>query len=74
MQYRNPQKLQHELVVLIEKQIESLEKQTFEGCNRTERHEYEERQIHIDELCEELRSLHPAAWEPAWRGDNGPTA
>ena len=61
MQYHNPQKLPSDLVHLMGKQIESLEKETFFGLTAAERQEYDERQHRIDELCEELRYLHPAA-------------
>ena len=61
MPYRNPQKLPNDLVQLMSRQIESLEKETFVGLTAAERREYEERQHRIDELCEELRYLHPAA-------------
>jgi len=61
MQYRNPQKLPSDLVQLMGKQIESLEKETFVGLTAAERREYAERQHRIDELCEKLRYLHPAA-------------
>jgi hypothetical protein len=61
MPYRNPQKLPSDLVQLMGKQIESLEKETFVGLTAAEQREYEERQHHIDDLCEKLRYLHPAA-------------
>jgi hypothetical protein len=61
MQYHNPQKLPSDLVQLMGKQIESLQKETFVGLTAAERREYDERQHRIDELCEELRYLHPAA-------------
>jgi hypothetical protein len=61
LQYRNPQKLPSDLVQLMGEQVESLEKETFVGLTTAERQEYEERQHRIDELCEELRYLHPAA-------------
>jgi len=61
VQYRNPEKLPGELIRLMGKQIDSLEKQTFEGVTDAERHEYEQTQKHIDELCEQLRYLHSAA-------------
>jgi hypothetical protein len=61
MQYTNPEKLPGELIRLMEKQIDSLEKQTFERVTDAERNEYEQRQKHIDELCEKLRYLHAAA-------------
>ncbi len=60
MQCHDPQK-PREIVHLMEKQIESLEKETSEGVTERERREYEERQIRIDELCGQLRYLHPAA-------------
>jgi hypothetical protein len=60
MQYRNPQELPGDLVQLMGKQIESLEKETV-GLTVAERRVYEERQHRIDQLCEELRYLHPAA-------------
>jgi hypothetical protein len=61
MQYRNPAALPGELVQLMEKQIDSLEKETFGGLTDAELHEYEERQERIDELCDQLRYFHPAA-------------
>ncbi|MGC1437217.1 MAG: hypothetical protein WA847_15105 [Terriglobales bacterium] len=61
MQYGDPQKLPRDLVQLMGKQIESLQKETFVGLTPAERQEYEERQRRIDELCEKLRYLHPAA-------------
>jgi hypothetical protein len=54
-------KLPSDLVQLMGKQIESLQKETFVGLTAAERREYDERQHRIDELCEELRYLHPAA-------------
>jgi hypothetical protein len=60
MQYGNPQELPGDLVQLMGKQIESLEKETFVGLTAAERREYEERQHRIDQLCQELRYLHPA--------------
>jgi hypothetical protein len=61
MQSRNPKGLPSELVQLMQKQIESLEKETFGGVTDAERREYENRQDRIDELCEKLRLLAPAA-------------
>jgi hypothetical protein len=61
MQYRDSQKLPHVLVALTERQIETLERETFGGLTDAERREYEERQERIDELCDQLRYLHPAA-------------
>jgi len=60
MQYRNPQELPGDLVQLMGKQIESLEKEAFVGVTAAERREYEERQHRIDQLRQELRYLHPA--------------
>jgi len=37
------------------------EKETFGGATDVELREYEERENRIDELCEKLRYLHPAA-------------
>jgi hypothetical protein len=50
MQSRNPKGVPSELVQLVEKQIESLEKETFGGVTDAERREYENRQDRIDEL------------------------
>jgi hypothetical protein len=61
MQYRNPQELPGNLVQLMGKQIESLEKETLVGLTAAEHREYEERQHRIDQQCEELRYLYPAA-------------
>jgi hypothetical protein len=61
MQYSNPAVLPRELVQLMEKQIDSLERETFGGLTDVERGEYEERQERIDELCDKLRYGHPAA-------------
>jgi hypothetical protein len=61
MQYRNPEGLPRELVELMEKQIHSLEKETFGGVTDAERREYEERQDRIHELCGQLHYLNPAA-------------
>jgi hypothetical protein len=61
MQNLDSQKVPLALVALIERQIESLEKETFGGLTDAERREYEERQERIDELCDQLRYLHPAA-------------
>jgi hypothetical protein len=61
MQYRNPAARPRELVQLMERQIDSLERGTFGGLTEEERREYEERQERIDELCDELRYPHPAA-------------
>ena len=61
MQYRDPPKRTSEIVRLMEKQIESLERETFGGVTDAERREYEDRQDRIDELCRELKHVSPAA-------------
>jgi hypothetical protein len=61
MQYGDPQRLPHELVRLMQMQIETLEKETSGSVGDAERQKYEERQDRIDQLCEQLRYLHPAA-------------
>jgi hypothetical protein len=63
MECHDQQALPHELVHLMEKQIESLEKETFGRLTYIEGRQYEERQDRIDELCEALRYLHSAAQE-----------
>ena len=60
MRYHDPPK-PRELVNLMEKQIESLEKETCGGVTDGERREYQERQERIDELCDQLRYRHLAA-------------
>jgi hypothetical protein len=61
MQSRNPQGLPGELIQLMERQVNSLERETFGGLPDAERREYEERQERIDELCYKLLYLHSAA-------------
>jgi hypothetical protein len=61
MQNRNPKGFQQELVQLMEKQIEILEKETFVGVTDAERRDYEERQDRIDELCGQFKQVNPAA-------------
>jgi hypothetical protein len=61
MQSHNPKGVPSELVQLMEEQIESLEKEAFGDVTDAERREYENRQDRIDELCDKLRYLHPAA-------------
>jgi hypothetical protein len=61
MQNRNPKGFQRELVQLMEKQIEILEKETFVGVTDAERRDYEERQDRIDELCGQFKHVNPAA-------------
>lgn len=50
-----------ELVQLMGKQVDTLEKQTFGGITVTEQREYDDRQERIHELCGELNFLNPAA-------------
>ena len=61
MQYGIPADLSRELIQLMEKQMYSLEKETFLGASDVERREYEQRQERIDHLCEKLQYLHPSA-------------
>jgi hypothetical protein len=56
-----PQRVRHELTELIQKQIASIEKETYGGATDKDRWEYEERQTRIDELYGELQRLNPAA-------------
>jgi len=60
MQYRDPRKLPRDLVQLVEKQLETLEREMFGGATDVELREYEERQGRIDELCRELKHVSPA--------------
>jgi hypothetical protein len=55
MQYRDWKNLPYVLVALLERQVKSLERETFGGLTDAERREYEERQERIDELCDQLR-------------------
>ena len=50
-----PKKIPRDLVHLMEKQIETLDKETFGSATDVELREYEERENRIDELCEKLR-------------------
>ena len=52
---RDPRQLRRELTQLIQKQIDTLEKETFGGATDAEHREYEQRQKHIDELYSELQ-------------------
>jgi len=61
MQYGIPAELSREIIQLMEKQMYSLEKETFLGVTDVEKREYEQRQERIDRLCEELQYLHPSA-------------
>jgi hypothetical protein len=54
---RIPQRVRHELTELIQKQINSIEEETYGGATDRERWEYEERRRRIDELHGELQRL-----------------
>jgi hypothetical protein len=51
------QRVRHELTELIQKQIDSIEKETRGGATDAERWEYEQRRKRIDELHCELQRL-----------------
>jgi hypothetical protein len=55
-----PQRVRHELTELIQKQINSIEKETYGGASDRDRWEYEERRKRIDELHCELQRLESA--------------
>ncbi len=61
METHNQEHLRSELIQLTEKQINTVEKQTFGGVTRAEQREYEERQERIRDLFIELHHLDPAA-------------
>jgi hypothetical protein len=61
MQCRDVKQLRGELVHLIEKQIETLAKETCESLTDTELREYDDRKKRIDELYDTLHSLDSAA-------------
>ena len=61
METRNQEHLRSELIQLTEKQISTLEKQTFGGITEAQQSEYEERQERIRDLFIELHHLDPAA-------------
>jgi|HubBroStandDraft_4_1064222.scaffolds.fasta_scaffold141073_2 hypothetical protein len=52
-----PQRVRHELTELIQKQIASIEKETYGGATDKDRWEYEERRKRIDDLHCELQRL-----------------
>jgi hypothetical protein len=58
---RDPVRVRQELTELIQKQIDTIEKETFGGATDVERREYEERRKRIDELYDELQRPNPAA-------------
>ncbi|MGA8493780.1 MAG: hypothetical protein WB711_25395 [Terriglobales bacterium] len=55
------QDFRRELTKLIQKQIDTIEKETFGGATDVERREYEERRKRIDELRRELERFNTAA-------------
>jgi hypothetical protein len=57
----NPLRVRHELTELIQKQIDTIEKETFGGATDVERREYEDRRKRIDESHRELQRLNFAA-------------
>jgi hypothetical protein len=61
MRFRDRKQLRDELVQLIEKQIETLAKQTCDSLTDTELREYDDRKKRIDELYETLHTLDSAA-------------
>lgn len=61
MEKLNQEHLSSELIELTEKQISSLEKQTFGGVTEAELSEYEERQERIRDLFIELHHFDSAA-------------
>ena len=58
---RDPVRVRRELAQLIQKQIDTVELETFGGTTDAERREYEERRKRIDELYEELQRFNMAA-------------
>ncbi len=56
-----PQLVRLELTELIQKQIETIEREKFSGATDAERREYEERRKRIDELHCEFQRLTAAA-------------
>jgi Leu/Phe-tRNA-protein transferase len=54
-------RVRRELTQLIQKQIDTVELETFGGATDAERREYEERRKRIDELYEELQRFNMAA-------------
>jgi hypothetical protein len=61
MRFRDRKQLRGELVQLIEKQIETLAKQTCDSLTDTELREYDDRKKRIDELYDALHTLDSAA-------------
>ena len=61
MKCRDLKPLRGELVQLIEKQIETIAKETCDNLTDTELREYHERKKRIDELYDTLHTLDSAA-------------
>jgi hypothetical protein len=61
MECRDPKQLRREVVQLIEKQMDTLEKETFCGLTNTELRECRQRQKRIHELYDKLQYLKSAA-------------
>jgi hypothetical protein len=61
MRCRDLKQLRGELVQLIEKQIETLAKETCDNITDTELLEYDDRKKRIDELHDTLHNLNSAA-------------
>jgi len=61
METHNQEQVRNELIQLTEKQINTLEKQTFGGVTEAEQREYDDRQERIRDLFIELHHLDPAA-------------
>jgi hypothetical protein len=57
----DPVRVRRELTQLIQKQIDTVELETFGGATDAERRDYEERRKRIDELYCELQRLKTAA-------------
>jgi hypothetical protein len=61
MEQQNMSQLESALLLLMEQQVDSLEKQTFGGVTQAELREYDERQERIHALCDALDYVTPAA-------------
>ncbi len=61
MEYHDPKQLRDELIQLLNKQLDSLERETFGGLTTTERRESEEMRHRIYQLYDELSLLRTAA-------------
>jgi hypothetical protein len=58
---RDPIRVRQELTELIQKQLDTIEKETFGGTTDAEHREYEKRRKRIDELYDECQRLNTAA-------------